>query len=331
MKFYILLLVCVNPLNLCNLCANFYKMNLTEKIKNLCISYGFTKAGISSPILPEEDAIHFEKWLSEEKNDSMQWLQTQKEKRGNPSLILPGIKSIVSLAYIYDTPYIHNEKTPKISRYAWGKTDYHKYLKKKLKKLCIEIKSELQSEYQDIELLYYVDDGPIAEKPFAVKSGIGWQGKNSLVINPEFGSFFFLCEILTNIELESDTPMEDFCGTCSICSNACPTGALDDEYQLNAKLCISYHNIENKNEIPGHLDFHGWVFGCDICQDVCPYNKHKHFTSEPGFYPLPELFNKPLSTYTSLTENEFNTLFSTSPLKRLKYNRFQRNIKKINK
>jgi epoxyqueuosine reductase len=304
-------------------------MNLTEKIKHLCITHGFANAGISSPSLYEEDIIRFEKWLSEGKNADMRWFMKQKEKRINPSRILPDIKSIISLAYIYNTPFEHDESTPKITRYAWGKADYHKFLKKKLKKLCSEIKSELQNEYPEIELLYYADDGPIAEKSFAIKSGIGWRGKNSLVINPEFGSFFFLCEILTNVELEPGIPMEDHCGSCSICSKACPTGALDEEYQLNANFCIAYHNIENKNKIPEHINLNGWLFGCDICQNVCPYNKHKHFTSEPDFRPLPELFNKPLSTYTLLTDNEYNKLFSTSPLKRLKYNRFLRNLQKL--
>jgi len=305
-------------------------MNLTDKIKNLCLKHGFTKAGISAPELSGQDISRFEKWLSEGKHAGMQWLETQKEKRGNPALVLPGIKSIISLAYIYDTPFTHNENFPKISRYAWSKTDYHKYLKDKLKKLCSEIKSETQTEYPDTGLLYYVDDGPIAEKSFAVKSGIGWQGKNSLVINPEFGSYFFLCEILTNIEIEPDKPMEDFCGNCGICTKACPAGALDEEYRLNAGLCISYHNIENKNEIPEHINLHGWLFGCDICQDVCPYNKHKHFTAECGFNPIPELINIPLPAYQSINEAEFNALFSSSPLKRLKYKRFQRNLNKIN-
>lgn len=304
-------------------------MDLTEKIKHLCLTHGFTKAGISTPVLPEKDAHHFEQWLSEGRHPDMHWFEMQKEKRKNPSLILPDIKSIISLAYIYNTPFTHDESTPKISRYAWGKIDYHKYLKKKLKNLCTEIKSELQNDYPEIELLFYVDDGPVAEKSFAVKSGIGWQGKNSLVINPEFGSFFFLCEILTNIELEPDTPMEDLCGSCSICLKACPVGALDSEYRLNANLCISYHNIENKNEIPEYIDLNDWLFGCDICQDVCPYNKNKFFTSEEDFYPLTKFFNKPLSIYTSLTENEFYTLFSTSPVKRLKYQNFRRNLSKL--
>ena len=304
-------------------------MTLTEKIKHICLNHGFIKAGISTPFLPDEYSHRFEQWLSKGKHANMYWLETQKEKRKNASLILPGIKSIVSLAYIYDTPFIHGESTPKISRYAWGYMDYHKLLKKKLKKLCGEIKSELQNEYTEIELLYYVDDGPIAEKSFAVKSGIGWQGKNSIVINHEFGSFFFLCEILTNIELKPDEPAEDLCGSCNICSNACPTGALDEEYKLDANLCIAYHNIENKNGIPDYIYFNGWLFGCDICQDVCPYNKHGHYTSELDFYPLSELFNKPITAYKSINESLFNKLFTSSPLKRLKYNRFLRNLKKI--
>ncbi|MBN1633494.1 MAG: tRNA epoxyqueuosine(34) reductase QueG [Ignavibacteria bacterium] len=304
-------------------------MTLTEKIKKLCILNDFNKTGISAPVLPEKDILQFEHWMKEGGYSDMYWFEMQKEKRINPSLILPDVKSIISLAYVYDTPFEYNDNIPKISRYAWGKIDYHKFLKKKLKKLCGNIKSELKNDFPDIKLFYFVDDGPVAEKSFAVKSGIGWQGKNTLVINPEFGTFFFLCEILTNIELEPDAPMEDLCGSCSICSEACPTGALNDEYKLNINLCISYHNIENKNKIPDKINLNGWIYGCDICQNVCPYNKHKYFTSEQDFHPLPELFNKPLSTYTSITENEFNTLFSTSPVKRLKYSNFKRNLSKL--
>jgi len=305
-------------------------MKPPDKIKSLCFTNGFAKAGISTPELTKKDIDNFEQWLNEGKHAGMQWLETQREKRKNPALILKDIKSVISLAYIYDTPCIHDESHPKISRYAWGKTDYHKYLKRKLKKLCTEIKIELQTEFPEIKLLYYVDDGPVAEKSFALKSGIGWQGKNSLVINPEFGSYFFLCEILTNIELKPDKPVEDLCGSCSICSNACPTGALDEEYRLNANLCIAYHNIENKNDIPAYINFQNWLFGCDICQDVCPYNKHKCFTSETGFFPLPELFNKSITAYQSVNEMLFNRLFASSPLKRLKFDRFRRNLKKIN-
>lgn len=295
-------------------------MDLKSSIISLTKKYGFHKAGFSG--ISQIDRTFFFNWLGQGKQASMQWLETSKEKRLNPYLIFPEVKTVISLAYIYDTPFEHQPGLPLISRYAWGK-DYHKILKTKLKSLC-----------KDIELLkngistkYYVDDGPVMEKYWAVKSGIGWLGKNSNVIIPDIGSFFFLSEIFLNKELEDDKEITDMCETCNICLSACPTGALETPYSVDSGKCISYHTIENRGEIPAEINLNGWIFGCDICQDVCPYNNKKIFTCEKEFYPNPSIFNKSSEELNSLSEEEFNETFKDSPIKRTKHKGWKRNLK----
>ena len=258
----------------------------------------------------------------------MDWMLQSSEKRANPLMIFPEAKSVISLALLYDTPFTHSDSPgiPKISRYAWGERDYHKVIKKKLKEICISIEKYLT----EAKTKYYVDDGPVMEKSFAVKSGIGWQGKNTTVIEPEYGSFFFLAEIFIDVELEYDKPIEDMCGSCSLCIQSCPTGALYDEYKLDSNLCITYHTIENKNEIPDYIDLNNWIFGCDICQDVCPYNKKKFFTIDKGFYPKQNIFNKTREELLKMTEEEFNKEFTGTPVKRAKHERWKRNLQITN-
>jgi epoxyqueuosine reductase len=302
---------------------------ITSRIKEICKSYGFFKIGISKAEPLAKESVYLKQWITEGRNADMDWLEQNTDKRIDPSLIIPEVKSIITLAYLYDTPFAHSESTdiPKISRYAWGERDYHKVIKKKLKEICKSI--ELFFAGTEIKIKYYIDDGPLMEKQWAVKSGIGWQGKNTVVINPEYGSFFFLAEILINIELESDSPMEDSCSTCNLCIQACPTGALFEEYKLDSNLCISYHNIENKKEIPDYIDLNNWIFGCDICQDVCPHNKNKFFTTDKSFYPKQSIFNKTRVELSKMTEEEFNTEFTGTPIKRAKYERWKKNLEKI--
>lgn len=256
----------------------------------------------------------------------MNWLENSFEKRTNPFLVMEDVKSIISLAYIYDAPVPHNENEnfPKISRYAWGSRDYHKVLKKKLKEICKEIE-ELDS---NIKTKFYVDDGPVMEKVWAVKSGIGWVGKNTNVIIPEAGSFFFLSEILINKELEYDIPLEDMCKNCRLCLDSCPTGALHDEYKLDANLCLSYQTIENRGEIPDEIKLHGWIYGCDVCQDVCPYNSKGVFTDEMNFQPRAEITNKSYDELLNYSEEKFNEVFTGTPVRRTKYSGWIRNLKK---
>jgi epoxyqueuosine reductase len=299
----------------------------TGEIKKLFLNEGFQKIGICAiEDIPEEKS-YFKKWLDDKKNAGMEWLNTSFDKRTNPKLIDNDFVTVLAAAFIYDTPYEHSENPDiaKISRYAWGNSDYHKVLKKKLKKICREIESIADG----IKTKYYVDDGPVMEKVWAKKSGIGWMGKHTNIINPEFGSYFFLSEVFINIKLDYDKPIEDLCETCSICLNACPTGAIYEPYKLDANLCISYHTIENRNEIPEYIDLNGWIFGCDICQEVCPYNKHKFFTNdEDNFKPLEKVFNKSFDELNEITEEKSNELFKLSPIKRTKFPGWVRNINK---
>ena len=296
--------------------------DLTGHIKSLCREEGFIKARVSRTVLLEREGIELKQWLEEGRNADMKWMENFYEKRIDSGIIMQEVKSVVSLAYLYDTPFEHKENLPKISRYAWGNKDYHKIIKKKLKRIC----EKIENISPDIKTKYYVDDGPIMEKAWAVRSGIGWLGKHTNIIEPDYGSFFFLAEIFLNLELNEGEPIEDMCGGCRICIEACPTGAIYEEYKVDANLCISYHTIENKGNIPDYIDLSGWVFGCDVCQDVCPYNKKKFFTEDKNFYPKKILFNSTREELLSLSEAEFNQEFIGTPIKRTKYSGWKRNL-----
>ncbi|HMR40858.1 MAG TPA: tRNA epoxyqueuosine(34) reductase QueG [Ignavibacteria bacterium] len=303
--------------------------NITNIIKQKCIEAGFIKVGISKAEELKEEGSYLKQWLDGNMNADMKWMNNTFEKRVSPGLVLSEVKSVISLAFLYDTPFAHKEdlNIPKISRYAWGERDYHKIIKKKLRILCPEIE-RLQ---ENLKTRAYIDDGPVMDKAWAVRSGIGWMGKHTNVINKEFGSFFFIATVLTNAELEYDEPVEDLCRGCSICVSSCPTGAIHEEYSVDANLCISYQTIENRNEIPGEIDLSGWIFGCDICQDVCPFNDNKFFTDNELFFPRKEIFGKSAEEFLSLDEESFNKLFEGTPVRRTKYKGFIRNIKKLKK
>lgn len=299
---------------------------LTYLIRQKCIDAGFIKAGFSKAGSLKEEGMYLKEWLDEGRNADMNWMNNTFEKRIDPKLIMEDVKSVISLAYLYDTPVAHsdNKDIPKISRYAWGERDYHKVLKKKLKALC----KEIEFETEGIRTRFYIDDGPVMDKAWAVRSGIGWTGKNTNVINPEIGSFFFIATILINTELEYDKPIDDMCKSCTLCVSACPTGAIYEEYRLDSNLCISYQTIENKNDIPDEIDLSGWIFGCDICQDVCPFNESKFFTDDINFYPRDEIINKSHDDYLKISEDEFNLMFNGTPVKRTKHKGFIRNVHK---
>ncbi len=305
------------------------KTRLGEIIKSKCFEAGFFKVCFARAERTDPEALYLREWLDEKRNADMQWMANNFEKRTNPSKIMEDIRSVISLAYLYDTPVAHSENRniPKISRYAWGERDYHKIIKKKLKNLC----NVINSLSPEIKTRAYVDDGPVMDKAWAVRSGIGWLGKNTNVIDPDTGSFFFLAEILINAELDYGTSVEDLCKSCNLCINACPTGALYEEYKLDANLCISYQTIENRNDIPDEINLNGWIFGCDICQDVCPFNGKNKFTTDINFLPKSQIKNKTYDELLNLSEDEFNKIYEGTPVRRTKYNGWKRNLIKAKK
>jgi epoxyqueuosine reductase len=266
-----------------------------------------------------------EDWLSKGFQGGMEYMEKNVVKRKEVGNILPGAKSVISLAVNYHTGMKHSgrEGYGKISRYAWG-TDYHLVIWDMLSLL----EAELKKIDPSFESKSYVDSGPVMDKVWAVKSGIGWQGKHTNVISKEYGSWIFLSEIITNYEFEYSNPMPDFCGTCTSCIDACPTKAIVDEYVVDANKCISYLTIENKNEIPEEFidKFDNWIFGCDICQDVCPWNiKFSETAVNKEFFPANGHVEIELSEAAGMSEEEFKSRFERSPIKRTKLKGLKRN------
>mgnify|MGYP001354312626 FL=1 len=292
-----------------------------EKVKQL----GFDIVGFAKAELLVEETKNLETWVEKGYQATMNYMERNLHKRKDVKEILPTAKSIISLALNYYTPekYSNEIDKGKISRYAWGK-DYHLVIWQKLNELETELK-ELEPE---LETLSYVDTGPVMDKAWAVRAGIGWMGKHTNVINPNIGSWFFIANIITNFEFEYSEIITDHCGTCTACIDACPTNAILSEYVVDANKCISFQTIENKDEIPVELKgkFDSWIFGCDICQDVCPWNnKFSIATSEKDFYPQ----NKEISfdEVLALDNNSFKERFAESPIKRTKLYGLKRNAK----
>jgi epoxyqueuosine reductase len=236
--------------------------------------------------------------------------------------LVPGAKSVISLLYNHSPERSLDDRELKIAKYAYGK-DYHQVISKKLKSLLTSIKNKTG----EISGRVFVDSAPVLERPWAAKSGLGWIGKNTLLINKSRGSFFFLAEIILDLDLEYDGPLKDYCGTCTRCMDACPTNAIDP-YELDAGKCISYFTIELKEAIPETMKgkFDNWIFGCDICQDVCPWNRFSTPHHEPKFNPGSEIENMNRKDWEEITEMKFNELFEGSPLKRAKFKGIKRNI-----
>jgi epoxyqueuosine reductase len=286
---------------------------------------GFDLVGFAKADLLDDEAGKLQQWLDKGYQASMSYMEKNFNKRKDVKEILPNAKSVISLAVNYYTPEKHSNEIDKgkVSRYAWGK-DYHLVIWQKLNELEMMLK-EIEPE---LETLSYVDTGPVMDKAWAVRAGIGWMGKHSNVIHPEYGSWFFIATIITNYEFEYSEMMTDHCGTCTACIDACPTNAIINEYVVDANKCISFQTIENKNEIPVELKgkFDNWIFGCDICQDVCPWNeKFSVISSVKEFHPL----NKEL-TYDevkNLDNQTFKEQFEESPIKRAKFKGLQRNAK----
>jgi epoxyqueuosine reductase len=288
---------------------------------------GFDLIGFAPYRLLKEEIQYYKKWINKGYNADMTYLEKNIDKREDVKNILPDAQSVISLGLNYQTNEVHSNQNGfgKISRYAWGK-DYHLIVWKKLDELI----SELKKIDNSFEAKSYVDTGPVMDKTWAVNAGLGWLGKHTNVINREIGSFFFISTIITNCSFEPSQIVTDHCGSCTACIDACPTDAIFNEYQLEASKCISYLTIENKGEIPIEFKgkFENWLFGCDICQDVCPWNKKFSIaTSVNEFFPNNNNKEISLNEVIAMTQDEFSKRFKNSPIKRTKLNGFKRNAK----
>ena len=298
--------------------------NPTRFLKRKAKSLGFLSCGISKAAFLEEEATKLENWLNDRRHGKMKYMENHFDMRLDPRKLVPGAKSVISLSYNYFNDNFQKDKdAPKISKYAYG-NDYHVVIRKKLKILF----KELKKKFGDINGRVFVDSAPIMEKPWAAKSGLGWIGKNTNLISQKIGSYYFLAEIIVDLEFEYDTPVTDHCGSCTACIDSCPTGALDIPYQIDASKCISYLTIELRDEIPS--DFNGkmdnWAFGCDVCQDVCPWNRFSRKHNEPLFNPNQEIMKMEKKDWEELTEETFEVIFKNSAVKRTKYKGLKRNI-----
>lgn len=299
----------------------------TETLKRIAYDLGFSFVGVSKAERLDEEARKLEEWLNQGHHGEMQYMEGHFDKRVDPTLLVPGAKSVVSLMYNYHNPdRAQDPESPKIAQYAYGR-DYHKVLKKKLKRLIQMTEEELNLTIQGRA---FVDSAPVMEREWARRSGIGWMGKHTLMIHPKAGSYFFLAELIIDLPMEYDGPMKDYCGRCTRCIEACPTDAIAPEgYWLDASKCISYLTIELKKQIPSSFSgqMENWMFGCDICQEVCPWNRFAERHQETDFEPHPDLLKMQKHEWEDLTEEVFRELFKGSAVKRAKFEGLKRNIR----
>jgi len=299
------------------------KQKYTNQIKTEANRLGFISCGISKAQFLEEEAPRLEKWLKKGMQGEMSYMENHFDKRLDPTKLVPGSKSVISLILNYFPSEFQNEKSYKVSKYAYG-TDYHYVRKDKLKQLLHFISEEIG----EVNGRAFVDSAPVLDKVWAARSGLGWLGKHSNLLTKEVGSFYFISELIVDIDLEYDTPTTDHCGACTACIDACPTQAIVAPYIVDGSKCISYFTIELKNEIPssyqGQLD--DWIFGCDVCQDVCPWNRFSISHQEPLFNPNPKLLSMDKKDWEDLTEDVFLHLSKNSAIKRTKFKGIQRNI-----
>ena len=301
------------------------KEEYAQLIKVEAKRLGFLSCGVSKAEFLEEEAPRLESWLNKNMHGNMQYMENNFDKRLDPTLLVEGSKSVISLTYNYYTDKVQQDtNAPKISKYAYG-IDYHFVIKEKLKQLLEFIKSDIG----EVHGRAFVDSAPIMEKAWAKKSGLGWIGKNSNLITQRVGSFYFIAELIVDLDLEVDHAVTDHCGSCTACIDACPTEAITEPYQVDGSKCISYFTIELKDNIPSEFKgkFDHWMFGCDICQDVCPWNRFSKHHSEPLFNPKPELLSMSKKDWEEITQETFNKVFKKSPVKRAKYSGIARNIR----
>lgn len=297
--------------------------NHTLFIKNEAKRLGFDFCGISKAEFLIEEAPRLEKWLKENKHGQMKYMENYFDKRLDPRLLVDGAKSVISLLFNYYPNQTQLANAPKISKYAYG-ADYHEVIKEKLNEFLFSLKQEIGT----INGRAFVDSAPVMDKVWAAKSGLGWVGKNSNLINKQQGSFFFIAELIIDVELDYDGPIKDYCGTCTKCIDACPTEAIVAPYIVDGSKCISYLTIELKENIP--LEFKdkmdNWAFGCDVCQDVCPWNSFSMPHNEPQFKNTNGLLNYTEAEWNEITEETFNFIFKNSAVKRTKYRGLKRNL-----
>lgn len=279
--------------------------------------------GISKADFLETEAPRLESWLKKEMHGEMSYMENHFDKRLDPRLLVDGAKSVVSLLLNYYPSEIQDSDTYKISKYAYGQ-DYHFVIKDKLKDLL----KFIQTEIGEVNGRVFVDSAPVLDKAWAAKSGLGWIGKNSNLITKQVGSFYFIAELIIDLELEYDSPTTDHCGSCTACIDACPTQAIIQPYVVDGSKCISYFTIELKDQIPQEMKgkFDDWMFGCDVCQDVCPWNRFSKSHSETLFNPNPELLGYSKKDWQEITEEVFKKVFKNSAVKRTKLEGLKRNI-----
>lgn len=282
------------------------------------MSCGFSKAGFL-----EEEAPRLENYLKKNMHGEMSYMENHFDKRLDPTKLVEGSKSVISLLLNYFPEEQQREDSYKISKYAYG-TDYHFVIKNKLKQLL----QFIQEEIGEVEGRAFVDSAPVLDKAWAAKSGLGWMGKNTNLLSKKAGSFFFVAELIVDLELEYDTPVTDHCGSCTACIDACPTQAIVEPYKVDGSKCISYFTIELKDQLPQEMKgrFDDWMFGCDVCQDVCPWNRFSKSHNEPLFDPHPELLSMSKKDWEEITEETFRKVFKKSAVKRTKYSGLIRNI-----
>ena len=299
------------------------KLHNTNIIKGEAKRLGFLSCGISKAQFLEEEAPRLEKWLKKNMHGEMGYMENHFDKRLDPTKLVEDSKSVISLLLNYFPNESQREDSYKISKYAYG-TDYHFVIKEKLKELLFFI----QNKIGEVNGRAFVDSAPVLDKVWAAKSGLGWSGKHSNLLSKQVGSFFFIAELIVDIELEYDSPVTDHCGTCTACIDACPTQAIVQPYVVDGSKCISYLTIELKNEIPSSFSsqMDDWMFGCDVCQDVCPWNRFSKSHNEPLFNPHPELLSKSKKEWEEITEEVFSEIFKKSAVKRTKFSGLKRNI-----
>lgn len=295
----------------------------TAFVKELARKYGFLNCGISASSFLEEEAPRLEQWLNQGYHGEMKYMENHFDKRLDTSKLVEGSKTVISLLFNYYPSQMQHENSPKIAKYAYGE-DYHFVLKDKMKSMV----DEMVVEFGDFNARVFVDSAPILERAIAAKAGLGWIGKHSLLLSKKKGSFFFIAQIISDLEFDLDQPVTDHCGSCTACIDACPTDAIVADKVVDSNRCISYLTIELRNEIPAKFkhQMEDWVFGCDICQDVCPWNRFSSPHTEDRFNPRDEILNNRWEDWNEITEDVFRDIFRRSAVKRTRFSGFLRNL-----